>query len=101
MSDGIGGHASILAQAAGAAVLGIVGAAARIAQSNDEKPMLRPVLFLRIAGDASLGLGMWLLLNALGFDGWWTFTAAWVGGALGYAAVHDLLLRVLNQKTGG
>lgn len=93
--------AKIVVEALGAATLGIVGAFARAARADVGQPMLRPGLILRVIGDASLGIGLWLVLRAMGFDGWWTMAAAWIGGALGYAAVHDLLLRVLNQKTGG
>lgn len=85
---------------AGAGALGVLGAIARLAAEPGDKPMLRPAVFIRIAGDASLGVGLWLLISAMGYTGVWAMAAAWIGGALGYATIHDMLLRVLNKKLG-
>lgn len=92
--------AEIVGEAVAAAGLGVIGALARAAATADEKPMLRPGLFLRMAGDGSLGLGLWLTMNAMGYTGLWAFAASWIGGTLGYATIHDVALRVINRKIG-
>jgi hypothetical protein len=78
----------------------MLGALARIAATVDDKPMLRPATFIRIAGDASLGVGFYLILTAWGYGGVWTMAGAWVAGALGFAAVHDVLMRFLRSLVG-
>lgn len=90
-----------VAHAGAAGLLGVLGAVARLAADPSDKPMLRPAVFIRIAGDASLGIGLWLLISALGYTSVWAMAAAWIGGALGYATIHDLLLRALNRKING
>jgi hypothetical protein len=85
----------------GAGVLGVLGAVARLAAEPGDKPMLRPAVLLRICGDASLGIGLFLVVSAMGYQGIWAMAASWIGGALGYAAIHDMLLRVLNKRLGG
>lgn len=86
---------------AGAGTLGVLGAIARLAAEPGNKPMLRPAVFIRIAGDASLGIGLWLMISAMGYTSIWAMAAAWVGGALGYATIHDMLLRVITKKMDG
>jgi hypothetical protein len=90
----------LAAEAVAAGALGVLGAFARVAAAGDEKPMLRKALLIRMGGDFSMGLGVWLGLSALGHDGWWVMFAAWTAGALGYAVVHDIALRILNRKIG-
>lgn len=87
-----------LIEAVTATGLGFVGAFARAAAAGDDKPMLRPALLWRVLGDGGMGLGLWLLMKSMGIEGWWVMFAAWAGGALGYAVVHDLALRVLKRK---
>ena len=102
MSDWNGDEAlRAVAHVAGAGMLGVLGAVARLAAERGNKPMLRPAVFFRIAGDASLGIGIWLLISAMGYTGIWAMASAWIGGALGYATIHDILLRVLNKKFDG
>lgn len=91
----------VATEALAAGCLGILGALARKAVEVEPRPMLRPAVIIRILGDASLGIGCWLLLSAMGHTGMWAFAAAWVAGALGFAALHDVLLRVLNKRMGG
>jgi hypothetical protein len=89
------------AEAAGAAALGFMGALARLAAAADPQPIFRRGFLFRALGEASLGLGGWLVAHAMGVEGLWAFVAAWACGVLGYGAIHDAMLRVLNQQTGG
>lgn len=93
--------ARAVAHVTGAGLLGVLGAIARLAAEPGNKPMLRPAVILRIAGDASLGVGLFLIVSAMGYHGVWAMAASWIGGALGYAAIHDMLLRVLNKRLDG
>jgi hypothetical protein len=63
--------------------------------------MLSGAFLLHTLAGGSLGTGAWLVARALELDGWWLFAVAWMAGTLGYAALHDLLLRVLNRRLGG
>ena len=89
------------AEAVAAAGLGAIGAVARIAAARDPLPVFRQGFGFRMLGEGSLGLGCWLLAHAAGLDGFWALACAWAGGVLGYGVIHDMLLRILNQKTGG
>lgn len=85
------------ALAAGGA--GLLAALARIATAADEQPMLRPATAIRIAGDTIGALGCWIVIHALGGDGWMAVAGSAAGGALGFVVLHDALLRVLKQRT--
>lgn len=94
-------HTPVWAQAMIAMLLGAFGAVARLVSVEDPKPMLRKALLLRMAGEGSLGLGAWMIgYFMIGLGGAPSFVMAWIAGALGYAACHDALLRLLNQKIG-
>ena len=90
----------LAAEAAAAAVLGACGALARIAAQADPVPVFRKGFVFRAMGEASLGLGGWLLAHAGGLEGFLALGCAWAAGVLGYAVIHDALLRALNQRTG-
>lgn len=89
------------AEAVAAAGLGVLGAVARITAARDPMPVFRPGFFFRMAGEGSIGLGCWLIAHGWGVEGFWALAAAWAGGVLGYGVIHDALLRMLNQNTGG
>lgn len=91
----------LTSEALAAAGLGVLGAIARITAVRDPLPVFRKGFFFRIIGEGSLGLGCWLLAHAVDLEGFWALACAWAGGVLGYAVVHDALLRMLNQRTGG
>lgn len=84
-----------------AASLGVLGAIARIAAARDPIPVLRRGFFFRMAGEGSIGLGCWLMAHGWGLTDFWALGCAWAGGVLGYGVIHDALLRMLNQRTGG
>ena len=84
-----------------AAGLGVLGAIARITAARDPMPVFRPGFFFRMLGEGSLGLGCWLIAHGSGLEGFWAMACAWAGGVLGYGVIHDALLRMLNQRTGG
>ena len=90
---------SIIGEALLAGALGALGAVARLTSTG--RPMLSGAFMLHTLAGGSLGTGAWLVARALELDGWWLFAVAWMAGTLGYAALHDLLLRVLNRKLGG
>ena len=90
---------SLLGEAAIAAALGALGAVARISATG--QPLLTMAFLLHTIAGGSLGTGAWLIAHALEMDGWWLFAVAWVAGTLGYAALHDLLLRLLTRRFGG
>lgn len=91
----------LVGEAAAAAGLGVLGALARLTAAQDPQPVLRRGFWFRAAGEASLGLGGWLIAHGVGLEGFWALGCAWASGVLGYAVIHDALLRVLNQRTGG
>ena len=90
---------SIIGEALLAGVLGALGAVARLSTSG--RPMLTGAFLLHTLAGGSLGTGAWLIAHALALEGWWLFAVAWMAGTLGYAALHDLLLRVLSRRLGG
>lgn len=92
---------SVACEAVVAAGLGVLGAIARITASHDPLPVFRRGFVFRLSGEGSLGLGCWLIAHAWGVEGFWALAAAWAGGILGYGVIHDTLLRMLNQRTGG
>ena len=69
--------------------------------SSTDRPLLTRAYLLHALAGGSLGTGAWLIAHAFELDGWWLFAVAWLAGTLGYAALHDLLLRVLNRRLGG
>ena len=87
---------SIIGEAMLAGALGALGAVARLSTAG--RPMLTGGFLLHTLGGGSLGTGAWLIAHALELEGWWLFAVAWLAGTLGYAALHDLLLRVLNRR---
>lgn len=89
----------ILNEALIAAGLGALGTMARLATAD--RPLLTGAFLLHALAGGSLGTGAWLVAHALDLAGWWLFAVAWLAGTLGYAALHDLLLRVLNRRLGG
>lgn len=91
---------ALLGEAALAAALGALGAVARVA-ATEQRPLLTAGFVLHALAGGSLGTGAWLIAHALELQGWWLFAVAWLAGTLGYAALHDLLLRVLNRRLGG
>src|SRR4051812_44863535 len=90
---------SIAGEALLAGALRALRAMARFSTSG--RPLLPgPFLMHPLAG-GSLGPGAWLIAHAFELDGWWLFAVAWAAGPLGYAALHDLLLRIVTRRLGG
>jgi hypothetical protein len=89
----------IVGEALLAGALGALGAMARF--STADRPLLTRAYLLHALAGGSLGTGAWLIAHAFELDGWWLFAVAWLAGTLGYAALHDLLLRILSRKFGG
>lgn len=92
---------SIMQEAMTAIAVGVIGALGKVAVAADDRPMLRTATVIRIFGDTAAGLGCWITLHAMGFDSWAAVAAAFAGGALGFAALHDLLLRMVKRQAGG
>lgn len=93
--------ADLILEGAAAMVAGALGALARATALADPQPVLRRGFAYRALGEASLGLGGWLIAHACGVQGFWALAAAWACGVLGYAVIHDALLRALNHQAGG
>ncbi len=90
---------AIASEALLAGALGALGAMARF--STTGRPLLTSAFLLHTLAGGSLGTGAWLIAHALELDGWWLFAVAWSAGTLGYAVLHDLLLRLLSRRLGG
>jgi hypothetical protein len=90
---------TILNEALLAAGLGALGTMARLAAAD--RPLLTGGFLPHALAGGSLGTGAWLIARAVELEGWWLFAVPWLAGTLGYAALHDLLLRVLNRRLGG
>ena len=82
-----------------AAGLGAFGTIARLAATD--RPMLTASFLLHVLAGGSLGTGPLLMARAVELEGWWLFAVPWLAGTLGYAALHDLLLRLLSRRLGG
>ena len=98
--------AAIAMAAVFAATTGIIGAVEIVIGMMAMPAMLKAGYDNRlvagtITAGGSLGTGAWLIAHAFELDGWWLFAVAWLAGTLGYAALHDLLLRILSRKFGG
>ena len=80
---------------------GFLGALARLTATHDPLPVLmKPDYWFRGIGEASLGLGGWMLAHIIGMEGLAALACAWASGLLGYAVIHDALLRMLARQTG-
>jgi hypothetical protein len=90
---------AIAGEALLAGALGALGAMTRL--STTGRPLLTGAFLLHALAGGSLGTGAWLIAHALELEGWWLFAVAWAAGTLGYAALHDLLLRILSRRLGG
>lgn len=89
----------LLLEALAAGALGALGAVARVA--NTGRPILSAGFLVHTLAGGSLGTGAWLIGKAMALDGWWLFAVSWMAGTLGYAVLHDLLLRLINRRLGG